>query len=100
MDKKTTGIVATVVAVLLCGCPGLVGLCAGVTSAFAAMIPGAEIDVFGSNDPGAAVTFGLVTLCVSLLLIAIPVMVGFLTLRDKSAEAGAPVSDEPLPPAI
>lgn len=83
MDRKTTGIIATVAAVLLCGCPGLVGLCSGAIFAIAGFVPGSEIDVFGSSDPQAAITTGIVTLCVSILFIAIPIVVGFLMLRNK-----------------
>ena len=98
MDKRTTGIVATVIAVLLCGCPGLVSLCMGAVFAFASQVPGADIDVFGSKDPAQALTVGIGALCLGIVFIIIPVVVGYLTLRKK-AEA-APVSDEPLPPAI
>ena len=63
MDKKTTGIIATVAAVLLCGCPGLCGLFFGVISAIASFIPGSEIDVFGSNDPQAALYTGIGFAC-------------------------------------
>ena len=98
MDKKTTGIIATVATALLCGCPGLFGLCFGVVSAVASQIPGAEIDVFGSNEPGSALTMGLVTLCVGIVFIAIPVVVGFVMLRKKTTEP-LPVSNEPIPPA-
>ncbi len=86
MDKKTTGIIATVATVLLCGCPGLFGLCFGATSALAGMMPDAEIDVFGSSDPSSAITMGIVTLCGSIIFIAIPIVVGFLTLRNKPEE--------------
>jgi hypothetical protein len=98
MDKRTTGIVATVIAVLLCGCPGLVSLCMGAMFAFTSQVPGADIDVFGSNDPAQALTVGIAGLCLGIVFIIIPVAVGFLTLRKK-AEA-VPVSNEPLPPAI
>jgi TRAP-type C4-dicarboxylate transport system permease small subunit len=97
MDNKTKGIVATIAAVLLCGCPGLFMCFFGATMAMAGMTPGAEIDVFGSSDPGAAMTMGFVFLCLSLIFIAIPIVVGFLMLRKKPE--AAPVSDEPLPPA-
>jgi hypothetical protein len=49
----------------------------------------------GSSDPAAAMSMGLVTLCLSFIFIAIPIAVGFFTLRKKP-EA---VSSEPLPPA-
>ena len=95
MDKKTTGIIATVAAVLLCGCPGLFTCFFGATSLLAAMMPGADIDVMGSSDPSAAMGMGLGFLCVSVILIAIPIAVGFFTLRKKPEAA---VGNEPLPP--
>ena len=122
MDKKTTGLIATIATALLCGCPGLFGLCMGSTSLIASFIPGADIDVFGSNDPGSAATMGVVFLCLSVIFIAIPVVVGVVTLRKPKDETPAvvevkpvveptveasseakppapPVDDEPLPPA-
>lgn len=83
MDKKTVGIIATVATALLCGCPGLFGLCFGATFAIAGFIPGSDIDIMGSSDPQAAITTGIVTLCVSVIFIAIPIVVGFLMLRKK-----------------
>lgn len=98
MDKKKTGIIATIASTLLCGCPGLFGLCLGAITAFAGFFPGSDIDIFGSSAPNTALITGIVALCVSLLLIAIPIAVGFFTLRDKP-DTGL-VSDEPVPPAI
>lgn len=98
MDKKKTGIIATVASTLLCGCPGLFGLCWGAIAAFAGFFPGSDIDIFGSSSSNTALITGIATLCVSILLIAIPIAVGFFTLRNKpDAEL---VSDEPVPPAI
>ena len=125
MDKKTTGLIATIATALLCGCPGLFGLCMGATSVFAGLVPDANIDVFGSNDPAAATTMGFVFLCLSVIFIAIPIVVGIVTLRKKTEEAtpvaatpaaapeppktpapvppsekpAKPADDEPLPPA-
>lgn len=102
MDKKTTGLIATIATALLCGCPGLFGLCLGVTSVFASLVPGADIDVFGRSNPGAATTMGVVSLCLSVIFIAIPIVVGFVTLRKKPQEpapvATATVVSEPEPP--
>ncbi len=83
MDDKTKGIIATLVATLLCGFPGLVMLCMGSLFAVAGAIPGADIDVFGSSDPGSAIAMGLGMLCASVIFIAIPVVVGLKTLRRK-----------------
>ena len=94
MDKKTTGIVATVAAVIFCGCPGLFMCFFGATSLLAAMTPGADIDVMGSSDPSSAMAMGAGFLCVSLIMIAIPIAVGFFMLRKKPETL-----NEPLPPA-
>lgn len=96
MDRKTKGIIATIAAVLLCGCPGLFMCFFGATSVLASKIPGADIDVMGSSDPAAATTMGIVFLCLSMIFIAIPIAVGFFTLRKKPEDM--PASNEPLPP--
>lgn len=96
--NKNTGLIATVVTALFCGCPGLLGLCVGLTTLAASAMPGANIDIFGSKDPASAMTMGLASLCLSVIFIAIPVAVGVVTLRKKP-QVVAPVSDEPLPPA-
>jgi preprotein translocase subunit SecG len=101
MDKKSTGLIATIATALLCGCPGLIGLCLGGTSVLASFVPGAEIDVFGSSDPASATTMGVVLLCLSVIFIAIPIVVGIVTLRNKP-EAQVKIEqidNEPLPPA-
>ncbi len=106
MDKKTGGLIATIGTTLVCGLPGLCLCLFGGTFAFAGTIPGADIDVGGSSDPKAAMATGIAMLCFSLILIAIPAVVGFFTLRNKpedgviDAVPVAPYSDdEPLPPA-
>ena len=96
MDQRTKGIIATVAAVLLCGCPGLFMCFFGATSAFASFIPGAKIDVMGSSDPASATTMGFVFLCLSVIFIAIPIVVGFFMLRKKSEASGG---NEQIPPA-
>jgi hypothetical protein len=100
MDKKTTGIIATVAAALLCGCPGLASLCFGAFFALASQIPGAEIDMFGSKDPAQALNYGIGGVCVGIVFIIIPIVVGFLMLRKKPETAPFPPPDEPVPPAI
>jgi hypothetical protein len=83
MDKRTTSIIATVVAALFCGCPGLFSVCWGAMFAVISQIPGAEIDVMGSSDPSQALFTGIGALCGGLLLVLIPIAVGFFTLRKK-----------------
>ncbi len=98
MDKKTTGIIATVATGLLCGCPGLISLCMGAMFAVASQIPSAEIDMFGSSNPSDALTFGVGGICLGVVFVAIPIVVGVVMLRQK--QEAVPVSDEPLPPPI
>jgi hypothetical protein len=97
MDKKTGGIIATIVAVLLCGCPGLAFLCFGAVTALVSFVPGSDIDIFGSSNPQSAMATGISLICVSIIFIAIPIVVGVLTLRKKPEQAVT--FNEPLPPA-
>ncbi len=96
MDTKTKGIVSAIAAVVLCGCPGLFLCFFGAMSTFVSAIPGADIDVGGSSDPAAATAMGIGALCLSLIFIAIPIAVGYFTLRKKPE---AVITNEPLPPA-
>ena len=48
MNRKT-GLIATIVTAVLCGCPGLCSFCMGFMFAGISFVPGAEIDVFGST---------------------------------------------------
>ncbi len=101
--KKTGAIIGTVVAAVLCGCPGLAALCWGALSAIISFIPNADINIGGSQDPNTAFFVGIGTLCGGLIFIAIPIVIGVLTLRKKKSAEAAPeepvVPQEPLPPA-
>ena len=97
MNNRNTTLVATIVAVVLCGCPGLFGLCFGLTSVFASFVPNAQIDVFGSSDPQSATAMGLVSLCLSVIALAVPVGVWFFMRRRETT---AMSDNEPLPPAV
>jgi hypothetical protein len=97
MDNKNTGLIATIVAAVICGCPGLLALCFGAIFTIVSFVPGADIDVMGSSDPGSALTTGLGALCIGIVFVAIPVVVWFVIARRKPA--AEVVSDEPLPPA-
>ena len=95
MDKKTIGIIALALSIICCALPGLVSFCAGIIFVIAGSIPGADIDIFGSSDPSAAITVGIVAMCVSLIGILLPIVVGFTMLREKKSP---PVDmDEALP---
>jgi len=88
MDTKTKGIVATIVAVVLCGCPGLFMCLFGALTAGGA-------GTFNNQSLPSAV--GFVLICLSLIFIAIPIAVGFFMLRKKPEAAVTP-SNETLPP--
>lgn len=83
MDKKTTAIIVTIVAVLLCGCPGLFSLFGGALFALISFIPGAEIDVFGSSDPQAALSFGIGMIVAGLVFVLIALTIILLTWRSR-----------------
>jgi len=74
MQSKNTGMIATIVAVILCGCPGLFMCLFGALTA-------AGQGTF--NDSSLSPSVGFVLLCLSLIFILIPVGVGFFTLRKK-----------------
>ena len=59
MNKKTTAIVVTIVAMLFSGCPGLFSLFMGAISAVVSFMPGANIDVMGSSNPQSALMLGI-----------------------------------------
>ena len=95
MDNRTKGIIGTVASVVLCGCPGLFMCVFGAVTATGNMPFSTELN--GVTNTGTLPsTSGYVLLCLSVIFIAIPIVVGFLTLRNKPA---APKSNEPVPPA-
>jgi TRAP-type C4-dicarboxylate transport system permease small subunit len=93
--NKTTGIILTVVTALCCGCFALFscifgGMIAAGTP-FNQTINGVE-SVETYPQP-----IGFALLCLSLIFIIIPIVVGFFTLRKKPAPAAENLG-EPLPP--
>lgn len=85
MDKRTIAILVTVAGLLLCGCPGALSLFAGLLFALISFIPGAEIDVFGSSEPQAALTFGIGAIVVGLIMVAVAAGAIFLVWRRRKA---------------
>ena len=95
-ESKTGAIIGTVVAIALCGLPGLCLLCPLGVAALAGWV---NYDTMGFDLP---TWLGGVFLCLSVVFIAIAVLVPILTLRKK--KSAAPVVEvlppqEPLPPA-
>lgn len=99
MDKRTIGIIATVATALFCALPGCCIFIFGAVTAAGVMPYNTEFNDItnsGTIDPGV----GYALLCVSLLLVAIPFVVGFFTLRNKPAAKEAVIDiHEPIPPA-
>lgn len=93
MNNKNTGIIATVATALLCGCCALFACIMGIGT-----VTGNGTFNMGGANQATPPAVGFVFLCLSFLMILVPVAVGFFTLRKKP-EAVVPVSDEPLPPA-
>ena len=94
MEKRTLGIIATIVSALACGCAAIIACGWGIVA-----MTGAPID-FTANGQQSIETLplavGYVLLCLSVLFVAVPFVVGFLTLRKKPAP---PMDNEPIPPA-
>ena len=98
MEKRTVAIIATGATALLCGCPGLLSVFGGGMMAAISFAPGATINNFdGSSDPTTALITGLGTCCFGLIFVAIPIAVGFLTLRKKADAPITPMGDSQPP---
>ncbi len=87
MNNKNTGMISTIAAVLLCGCPGLFMCLFGALTA-------SGNGTF--NDASLAPGVGVALICVALIFILIPVGVGFFTLRKKP-EAANDVTPPSMP---
>ncbi len=97
MQNRTIGIVATVITALACGCASL------FSCIFGGMIAaGQPITTTVNGQTTQQVypaTIGYVLLCLTLLMILVPVAVGFYTLRKKPGATSAPNISSPIPPA-
>ncbi len=88
MNNKNTGLIATIAAVFLCGCPGLFMFLFGAITA-------TGNGTF--NDASLSPTVGIALVCVAFIFILIPVAVGFFTLRKKP-QTDASVNNDVTPP--
>ena len=84
--NRQTSMIATVAAAVLCGLPGLC-LCVFGAVAAAGFMPYTTKLNGVSNSGTVPPTYGIVWICLALILIAIPVAVGFFTLRKKPGQA-------------
>lgn len=81
MNRKTVGIIATLAATLLCGCPGLFLCLFGSLAALGFPVTTAINDQISMQAIPTWVAYA--ALLVSLLLILTPVVVGMITLRRR-----------------
>ena len=86
MNNKNTGIIATVATALLCGCCALFSCIMG----FGAITGNGSLTL-GNNTQPMPTAYGYVFLCLSFLMVLVPVVVGFVTLRKKPAAVAVEV---------
>jgi hypothetical protein len=91
MDKRT-GLILIAVSSILCGLPGLCGICLGSVSAWGATLPDATVE-----DPALSIGLGLAMLGVGLLFLAIPVIIWLVVLRQRPVEKAVSDFAEPIP---
>ena len=92
MNNKNTAVIITVITALFCGCCSLFTCIMG----FGTVTGNGTYDLGGASQ-AMPPTFGYVFLCLSVIMIIIPIAVGFFTLRKKP-EAAVISSNETLPP--
>ena len=90
--NRTVAIIATVASALLCGCPGLLVCVFGAAGMAGLPVTTTLGDQTNTAPMATSTAIGL--LCAAVILLLIPVAVGFFTLRKKPA----PVAIEPIPP--
>ncbi|MBL8102732.1 MAG: hypothetical protein JNM02_09400 [Anaerolineales bacterium] len=90
--NKNTSMIITVVLALLCSCCSLFTCIMGFGG-----VTGNGTYSLGGVDQPMPPTAGYALLCVSVILILVPIITGFFLLRKKPETVAA--SDEPLPPA-
>jgi hypothetical protein len=84
MNNRTIAIIVTVLSVILCGCPGLFSLCIGSTAALIGLTGDPKYYIGLGADYREALVSGLFMICLSIILIAIPFVVGLLLLRGDA----------------
>ena len=92
MNNKNTAMIITAVTALLCGCCSLFACIMGIGT----VTGNGTFNLGGASQPMPP-TAGYVFLCLSIIIIIIPFIVGFFMLRKKPEAAVS--SNEPLPPA-
>ena len=86
MKKKTISIITVIATILLCGLPGLVGLCFGFFSLIGSLLPKSGVP---ADDTGLVIGSSIMILGVSLVFIAIPIGVGIWSWWSQKSEAAS-----------
>jgi hypothetical protein len=93
LDNRTLGILSTIATAVICGCVGLFSLIFGALGVLQVPFQTSANGVQSSTPLPSTVAY--VLLCLAVVLFAIPVVVGFLTLRPRPAP---PHLEGPIPP--
>jgi hypothetical protein len=94
VEKRTLGIILTSATALFCGCPGIFICLFGGLSA--AGLGTYTTDVLGTTGAGNMPTWsGYGLLCLGLILVALPIVIGVLMLRKPKTTTPVDV----VPPA-
>jgi len=88
MNNRNTGMIATIATAVICGCCALFACILGFGT-----ITGNGSFALGGSSGQTPPAYGYGMLCLSFLMILVPVAVGFFTLRKK------PEAAETVPPA-
>lgn len=83
--ERRTGIFFTLALVLICGFPGLLVAVWGLLAALVSFMPGAEVDIAGSNEPLAGFIAGVIAIGLGGLMLAVPFRIWHLHVRRRSA---------------
>jgi hypothetical protein len=95
MNRRTGGIIGTIAAALLCGVPGIILACSGLVAVMGAQ----SAEIAADNAKWQSTMIGAASFLVGgLVLVLIPIIVGFLTLRRGSSQA--PAAPMPAQPAV
>jgi hypothetical protein len=97
MQNRTVAIIITALTAVVCGCASLFSCIWGFMIASGTPI---TTTVNGeTTQQTVSPVVGFVLLCLTLLMILVPVAVGFFTLRKKPEAAVVQNFNEPMPPA-
>lgn len=95
MDKKTIGLIATLGTLFVCGCPSTFLCIFGIVGISGVPMTTAVNGVESVKPMNTTLAFAL--LCVALIGLLVPVVVGFLTLRKKPEDVAVNAAPMPSP---